>query len=130
VKPATAVALLALAACSRDLQTKEAVRQGVIDHLSSRKNLDLDMSAMEVEVTSVMFRPNEADATVAFRPRGSSAPASMQMRYSLERKGNQWVVKGKQESGSPHGAGGPAAPPPPPDLPAGHPPIPPSGGKP
>ncbi len=105
------------------------MRQGVIEHLSNRKNLDLDMRAMDVEVTTVMFRPNEADATVAFKPRGSTGPAAMQMRYTLSRDGNRWVVKGKTESGSPHGKGGSEPPPAEPGLPAGHPPIPPQGGK-
>jgi hypothetical protein len=72
----------------------------VIDYLSSRT--DLNMSQMQVDVTSVSFRQNEADATVAFRPKGGGPQAGMQLRYTLERKGNRWVVKGK---GSGHGAG-------------------------
>jgi len=61
---------------------------------------------MQVDVTSVSFRQNEADATVSFRPKGGGAGAGMQMRYVLERRGNRWVVKSKSEAGgSPHGAG-------------------------
>jgi len=113
--------------CSHDIQTKEAVRQGVIDHLSSRKGLDLDLRSMDVDVSSVAFRANEADATVSFRARGSAASgADMQMRYTLERSGNRWVVKGKADSGGAHGT----APPPPAgasEMPPGHPPV--SGGQ-
>lgn len=75
---------------------------------------------MEVEVTAVSFRQNEADATVSFRPKGVSDPgAGMQMQYTLERKDNRWVVKGRKEAGAaPHGGamqGG--------GMPAGHPPV-------
>jgi hypothetical protein len=119
---------LCLAACSGNIHNTEAVRQGVIDHLSARKNLDLDLSSMDLQVTSVSFRENEADATVSFRPKGGQA-AAMSMRYTLERKGNHWVVKNKAETGAnPHGAGaadphGPGGPPQGQALPPGHPPV-------
>jgi hypothetical protein len=117
----------------RSLQNEGAVRQGVIDYLSQRSDLNLKM--MDVEVTAVSFREDEADATVAFRPKGAAGGA-MQMRYTLERQGSRWVVKGKGRAGAgqaPHGqmpaggqmpgaAGGTS-------LPPGHPPIGnPSGG--
>ena len=116
---AVAAAALALSGCSRGVDSKEAVRQGVIDHLSNRAGLDL--KSMQVEVTSVSFRENEADAVVSFRPKGSSDPGTgMQMQYTLEKQGNRWVVKGRRESGaSPHGGGAQA----PGDVPAGHPPM-------
>jgi hypothetical protein len=95
-------------------------------HLSSRSDLDID--SLQVDVATVTFRNGEADAVVSFRPKGSTDPASaMQIRYTLERKGGEWVVKSRSEAGgSPHGGA-------PPDggLPPGHPPIPesPSGQK-
>ncbi len=106
--------------CSRSAGGKEAIRQGVIEHLSGRAGLDV--KAMQVDVTSVTFRENEADAVVSFRPKGVSDPgAGMQMQYTLEKKGDRWVVKGKRESGtSPHG-GAPATPGG--TLPPGHPPM-------
>jgi hypothetical protein len=119
----TAAVLAALAGCGGNVHSTEAVRQGVVDHLAARKNLDLDLSSMEVTVTSVSFRENEADATVSFRPKGGGAASGMSMRYTLERKGNRWMVKSKAESGSmPHGSGmqeGGASG----QLPAGHPPV-------
>ncbi len=81
---------------------------------------------MQVDVSSVSFRQNEADAVVSFRPKGSSdASAGMQMQYTLEKKGDRWVVKGKRESGmSPHGGGAPdGAMPPGAAMPPGHPPA-------
>jgi hypothetical protein len=111
---------ISLVACSRNIQNEAAVRQGVIDYLSSKS--DLNLSQMQVDVSSISFRQNEADATVSFRPKGGSAEAGMQMRYTLERKGNRWVVKGKgagphaqQVPGQPAGPGR--------ELPPGHPPM-------
>ena len=80
---------------------------------------------MDVEVTSVMFRGKEADATVAFRPRGSAdAGSGLQMQYTLEQSGGQWVVKGKAESGgSPHGEAPGSEVAPGGELPPGHPPM-------
>jgi len=128
-------AALLVFGCSRGNQTPEAVRQGILDYLASRS--DLDLASIQVEVTSVSFRQNEADATVAFRPKGGVPGAGMQMRYTLERKGSGWMVKGKGQApsgSSPHGlepspapakspAAGPAS-----DLPPGHPAL--SRGKP
>ena len=126
------------------------MRQGVIDYLSQRT--DLNMKMMQVDVTSVSFRQDEADATVSFRPKGS-AGGGMQMRYTLERQDGRWVVKGKGHPGagqephgkvpsggmpgagqSPHGAmpggmPGAAAGTPNPDLPPGHPAVNPPGAK-
>jgi hypothetical protein len=111
--------------CGRNVHSNDAIRQAVIDHLASRKNLDLDLAAMDVQVTSVNIRESEADATIAFRPKGGDTSAGMSMRYTLELKDNKWAVKTKSETGgSPHGGGavmGGGA-----DggqLPAGHPPI-------
>jgi hypothetical protein len=107
--------------CSRGLQTKEAVRQGVIDYLSSRK--DLSIGSMQVDILSVDFRGNEAEATVSFRPKGGGE--GMQMPYKLERVGNRWVVKARAGAGggSPHGSMGAPEGPSGMGLPAGHPPI-------
>jgi hypothetical protein len=111
-----------MGSCGGNIHNTEAVRQGVIDHLSSRKNLDLDLNAIDLQVTSVSFRENEVDATVSFRAKTGNAQG-MSMRYTLERKGNKWVVKTKADTGgSPHGAaggqGGGGG-----QLPPGHPPV-------
>ena len=111
-----AVLLGGSVACNRGIDTTEAVRQAVIDHLGKRSNLNV--SAMNVEVTSVSFRQNEADATVAFTAKGAASGPPMTMRYTLERKGTRWVVKEKSETGNPHGVGATA---PPANLPPGHP---------
>ncbi len=135
VYPLLAVAL-ALTGCNRggNVDTKEAVRQGVIDYLASRSNLNV--ASMNVDVTSVSFKENEADAVVSFSPKGASGPGqAMSMRYTLERKGGRWVVKGRADSGqhgaapmgeNPHGSAAPGAMPANPGgaLPPGHPSMP------
>ncbi len=110
------------------MQNEAAVKQGVVDYLAQRS--DLNMKAMQVDVTAVSFREDEADATVSFRPKGS-AGGGMMMRYTLERQGSRWVVKGKGHSGvgqAPHGQMPPggmpgATPGAAPALPPGHPSV-------
>lgn len=111
----TALAL-ALAGCSRGIENKEAVRQGIIDYLANKKGMN--MASMNVDVTAVTFKQNEADATVAFSPKGGSAAQGMTMRYTLEKQGSRWVVKGRPDLGQ-HGAGMPGMG----GMPSGHPPV-------
>lgn len=126
--PLPLLVLLALAGCSRDIRNEGAVRQGVLDYLSNRANLNI--ASMDVSVTSVVFRRDEADATVSFSAKGSNGAGGMTMHYILERKGDRWAVKGRADSGqNPHGGAG-ASPhgggmPPSGALPPGHPAIPP-----
>ena len=135
------LAALVLVSCGSNINNKDAVKKGVLDYLDKRKQqTGLDMSLMNVEVTNVAFEKNEARATVAFVPKGAAGGA-MTMTYVLERRGSQWVVRGRQESGGPHGAGGmpPGGAMPPgagmqggganPHLPSGHPPVNPEAGK-
>jgi hypothetical protein len=93
--------LIVLAGCKRDIQNADAVRQGVLAYLSKRS----DLLSMDVSVTNVVYRDSEATATVHLQAKGSTAPGSgMDMRYVLERKGNDWVVKGRA-GGEAHGQG-------------------------
>lgn len=123
------IAALLLTACNRGAQNTEAVRQGVLKHLSGAAGLSVD--SMKVDVTSVTFRDNEADAVVSIRPKNSTDPAnSMTMKYTLERKGSDWVVKGRAGGGkgNPHGGAMPSAAAPAAgggmEMPPGHPPMP------
>ena len=104
MKPfALALAVFTLVCCNRGLETKEAVRQGVVDYLATR---NLNVSSMNVDVTAVTFRQNQADATVSFVPKGGGAAQGMTMRYTLEKQGSHWVVKNRADSGqNPHGGG-------------------------
>jgi hypothetical protein len=111
----------ALIACNRAPANEQAVRAGIIEHLS--KNTGLDLQAMSVDVKNVNFQGSQATATVSFRPK-SSPDAGMSMNYILERRGEKWVVSKSASSGH-----GPGTPPPmqspatPGSLPPGHPPV-------
>lgn len=92
-----------LAGCKKDIQNQEAVRQGVMTYLAKRS----DLLAMDVSVSSVAFHQDEATAEVHFQAKGNNSPAAgMTMQYVLERKGSQWVVKGRTGANAAHGAGG------------------------
>ena len=112
--------LLVLGGCNRGGgQTKEAVQAAVLDYVAKRGNLNV--SSMQIDVVSVTFRENEADATVSFRAKGAdpSSPG-MTMPYTLVRQGGAWVVKGRADGGSSmHGAGAQM----PEGAPEGHPPM-------
>ena len=124
------VALAALVGCNRGIDNKEAVRQSLVDYLASRTNIN--MSSMNVDVSSVVFRDNQADAVVSFTPKGAAPGGGMTMRYAFEKKGGKWVVKNRADSGkNPHGGavgegmpnpGGMA--PAPTEMPPGHPQVP------
>jgi hypothetical protein len=112
----TAVAML-LAACSRDIQTTDAVREGVLEYLNARSaQTGIDMNMVQLEVTSVSFEKTQARATVSFRPKGGGQ-GGMSMSYTLDRQGDKWVVRPRPVSGEgPHSM-------PPLNLPPGHPPA-------
>ena len=95
-----AVAALVLAACSKDIQNPEAVKQGVVDYLKERApTMGLDMNAMDVIVGSVSFEKDVARANVSFVTKGMPpGSGGMRMDYVLERKGDKWAVKGRQVS--------------------------------
>lgn len=111
-----ALALLSFA-CNRAPENKDAVRAGLLDHLS--KNSGLDLNSMTVDITNVRFQGSEAFATVSFKPK-QSPDAGMSMNYTLERRGNQWAVKGKGSGGDMHAAPAPQSGG---TMPPGHPPV-------
>ena len=113
-KLAILAAVLCLAGCSKDIQTTEAVRQGVVDYLQQRTaDTGLDVNSLVVTVSSVSFEKDVARATVAFSPKSAPGVTGMSMNYVLDRKGDKWVVKGRQiNPGTPHGVG---------EIPPGHP---------
>lgn len=93
------IAVLWVTGCKQNIQSDEAVKQGIQAYLAKRP----DLLSMDVNVTAVTYRQDEATATVHFQAKGDKNPATgMTMQYVLERKGNQWAVKGRAGSG-PHG---------------------------
>lgn len=125
---AALAAFCLLSACHKDIQTTDAVQRGVMKYLSTKSGLST--SSMDISVTSVSFRGNEADAVVHFQAKGSNdASSGINMKYILERSGSEWVVKGRAGSAAgganPHGGMGAMPPTGAPALPPGHPAIPP-----
>lgn len=100
-------AALFLAGCSKNIDTTDAVRQGIMDYMSSvAPKIGLDMSSMQVDVTAVSFEQDHARATVTVTPKIAGA-TGMQLVYNLDRKGDKWVVNGNaQSAGSGHGTQG------------------------
>jgi hypothetical protein len=96
-------AALLFAACARkNIENKDAIRQAVIEYLNSRQaQTGLDMSTMEVNVAAMAFERDTARATVEFRVKNSDA--GMQLNYTLDRKGDKWVVQARQDAGQGHG---------------------------
>lgn len=139
-----AVSVLAISGCAnKNVDSLEAVKQGVIADLAKSKNLTLD--SMDVSVVSVQFRDKEADAVVSFTAKGTPPGSGLTMKYTMQRDGSQWHIKARAQSDlqkhaaqappaamqggeNPHGSGGSL---PLPEghgqgqsnLPAGHPPL-------
>jgi hypothetical protein len=128
---ALVAAAVFLAACSKDIQNKQALKDGVIEYLNGRMSqTGLDVSRMDMDISGMTFERDQARATVVFRPKGSTEGTGTTINYSFDRKGDKWVVHGRQDSSvNPHGAGGlstlpsPGADGGPPALPPGHPPT-------
>jgi len=118
-----AVGALLLAACAKkNIENKEAIRQAVIEYLSSRQaQTGLDMSTMDVNVSAMAFERDTARATVEFRIKNSDS--GMQLNYTLDRKGDKWVVQARQDAGG-HGTVLPSDGKASGELPAGHPSVP------
>jgi hypothetical protein len=114
--------VLLLGACGGAPQSKDAVKQAILEHL--QKGSGLDMNLMNMEIVALTFNGKEAHATVAFRPK-SQPEQGMEMSYTLEAAGNKWnVVKKTGAGGVPHGQPQQESPL---NLPPGHPPM---GGSP
>jgi len=64
------------------------VRQAIEDHV--RNDRGISLSAMDMSVDSVHITGNQAQANVTFRIK--QGDQTMVMVYSLERRGNGWLV--------------------------------------
>ena len=87
-----AIALSSLWACKKHANDSDAIRAGILQHLTSIGTLN--MSAMDMDVRSVAVTGRQAHAEVEFRAKTAGAPvgAGMQVGYELEKRGDAWVV--------------------------------------
>jgi hypothetical protein len=96
----TLLLIFGLAGCHRGVESNDAVRQGVLDYLATK---GMTPASMDINVTSVKFNGDKADATVSFAAKGTGA-GQMAIQYHLELKDNKWAVVGRGDAGQ-HGAG-------------------------
>jgi hypothetical protein len=81
-----------MASCKHQQTDAELIRAGVIDHLTALKTLNL--SAMDIRVTSVNIQGGQAQAQVEFLPKtGAPAGAGMQVSYALAKENGNWIVQ-------------------------------------
>ena len=123
-----AAAALTLIGCSKNIDTTEAVKAGVMDYMNSvAPKIGLDLNNMTVDVPAVSFDHDHARATVTVTPKIKGS-GGMQLNYNLDRKGDKWVVAGNAQSagsahGSPDAGAAPQAAPDGTQLPPGHPSV-------
>jgi hypothetical protein len=93
-----AVALFAASGCKKQASDNEAIRAGIMQHLTGIGTLN--MTAMDMDIRSVSVSGNQAHAEVEFRPKTGGAPgAGMQVDYNLEKRDGAWVVLKSQPLG-------------------------------
>jgi len=84
--------------CKKHPSDNDAIRAGIMRHLNGVGTLNL--SAMEMDISSVSINGNQAHAEVEFRPKTGAPPgAGMQVAYNLEKRDGAWVVQKTQPSG-------------------------------
>jgi hypothetical protein len=93
-----AVAIFGAAACKKQANDNDAIRAGILQHLTAIGTLN--MSAMDMDIRSVSVNGNQAHAEVEFRPKTGGTPgAGMQVAYNLEKREGAWVVLKSQPLG-------------------------------
>src|SRR5882762_956185 len=91
-------ALCAACGCKKQQSDNDAVRAGIMQHLTAVGTLNI--SAMEMDIRSVSINGNQAHAEVEFRPKTGGAPgAGMQVAYNLEKRNGSWTVLKTQAAG-------------------------------
>ncbi len=90
--------LLVTAACKAKPDDKEAIRAGVVKYLGSLRGLNV--ANMDIVVTQATVDGSQAQAQVEIRAKsGDGAGGMMQLAYSLEKRGDEWVVVKSQPAG-------------------------------
>lgn len=86
------VGIITAAGCSKQQKpASDAIRDGIQQHLLSLNTVNL--AAMDMKITDVAVNGNIAQAQVEYVPKTGAAPgAAMRVSYSLEKRGEQWVV--------------------------------------
>lgn len=90
--------LMSMGACKRQANDNDAIRAGILQHLTSIGTLN--MGAMDMDIRSVTVHGNQAHAEVEFRPKKDATPGvGMHIAYNLEKRDGTWVVLKSQSLG-------------------------------
>lgn len=102
---ATATLVVFLSACSKDINNKDALRTALVDYYNSNQDkMGLSMNGMDIDIGSMTFQKDQAQALISIKPKGGGE--GMQMSKVFDRKGDKWVVRpGAAADG--HGSGMP-----------------------
>jgi len=91
-------ALFAVGGCKKQQNDNDAIRSGIMQHLTGVGTLN--MSAMVMDIRNVSINGNQAHAEVEFRPKtGAPQGSGMQVAYNLEKRNGAWVVLKTQAAG-------------------------------
>jgi hypothetical protein len=97
---AIGLAVTTIGSC-RGINSKGAVEKAIQAHLERNPNLALN--AFTTEVSSVKFDGDNAGAVVRFKSK-QRPDMSVQVRYTLRKDGDRWVVQSSSGMGdNPHG---------------------------
>jgi len=84
--------------CKKQESDSDGIRAGINQHLTSLNSLNL--SAMDMNITSVSIQGNQAQAQVEFRPKtGAPQGAGMLVAYSLKKQNGKWVIQNSVPAG-------------------------------
>jgi hypothetical protein len=94
------VGLMGLAACRRssEVQSNAAVKAAIEEHLKHQTNVVFQN--MTLEIDSVSFHDNTAEAQVKFRSK-QAPELAVGMLYKLRRAGNGWQVESASSASMP-----------------------------
>ena len=83
--------VISMAACHKVTSQNDLIRDGIRQHLVSLKTINL--SAMDINLTSVAINGNTAQAQVEYLPKTGAPPgAGMKVSYAMEKRDGQWFV--------------------------------------
>ena len=88
------LAALVLGGCAKNIDNQEAAQKAVDEYFARKAEL----RTMSARVQNVIFRGNEADATVMVTGKGADPSTAIPIPYVLERKSAGWEVKGPSKS--------------------------------
>jgi hypothetical protein len=92
------VMLVFFGGCKKQESDSDGIRAAIQQHLTSLKSLNL--SAMDMNISSISIQGDQAQAQVEFRPKtGAPQGAGMIVAYTLKKQNGNWVVQNSAPAG-------------------------------